>query len=334
MATTLNKKKYEESQKVKDAYEKYTQYKDSQKPADYSFSDSERLAETENALFNAPEFKYNVKKDPLYSQYKETYTREGERAMRDTVGNASALTGGYANSYAQTVGNAAYNEHLNKLNDVIPELYSAAYSRYSDDLDRLESKLGYLSDKNSEEYSRYLDSYKAYSDEVDDLRDLYLKEYGFDLDIQDSEWESAYKLAMAEQQKQIADAELGYKYYAAEQNRLQNEAALAAKQSQFEAELALQRELAEKDNSLREYELRLEREKIGNEDAHYWAEFNEKTADEVRADEFYTMMLNEQYYDVIAALDYNHEDDEMVRYRALALGIDKDLIDAYFDAKY
>ena len=334
MATTLTKKKYEESQKVKDAFEKYTQYRDSQKPGEYSFSDSERLKATENALFNAPEFKYDVKSDPLYSQYRDIYTREGEKAMRDTVGTASALTGGYANSYAQTAGNVAYNDRLDKLNDVIPELYSAAYSRYSDGLDRLESKLGYLTDKNSKEYSRYLDSYKAYSDEVENLRDLYLKEYGYDIDIRDSEWDSAYKIAMAEQQREIANAELGYKYYAAEQNRLQNEASLAAKQAQFEAELALQRELAEKDDELRAYELRLEREKIGNEDAHFWAEFNNENADEIRTDEMYTMLVNEQYYDIIAALDYNHEDDELVRYRALAMGIDKDLIDAYFDAKY
>lgn len=323
MATTLTKKKYEESDKVKDAHERYTQYKESQKPADYAFSDSDRLAATEDKLFNAEGFNYNVSDDPLYSQYKDVYTREGEKAMRDTVGTASALTGGYASSYAQTAGNAAYNEHLSKLNDVVPQLYSAAYSRYSDELDRLESKLGYLTDKNTREYSRYLDSYKAYTDEVDSLRDLYLKEYGYDIDLQDSEWESEYKLAMAEQEREIANAELGYKYYAAEQSRLQNE-----------AKLALEKELAQRDDELKALELRLEREKIGNEDEHFWANFNNQNSDEVRADELYTMLGNEQYYDVVAALDYNHEDDEIVRYKALAMGIDSDFIDAYFAAKY
>lgn len=55
--------------------------------------------------------------------------------MEDTVGNASMLTGGYANSYAVTAGQQAYDSYMSKLNDKIPELEQRAYERYRDEED-------------------------------------------------------------------------------------------------------------------------------------------------------------------------------------------------------
>lgn len=41
------------------------------------------------------EFSYDPASDPLYQQYRETYTRDGRRAMQDTLGEVSARTGGW-----------------------------------------------------------------------------------------------------------------------------------------------------------------------------------------------------------------------------------------------
>ncbi len=334
MATTLTKKKYEESEKVKEAFQNYNDYMNNNKPQDYAFSDAELLTQTQNEFFNKEDFSYDLESDPLYKQYKKNYIEQGKQAMEDTMGNAAALSGGYGNSYAQTAGIKAYNSYLDKLNNIAPELYEAAYSRYNDELDRLESKLGYLTDKNKEEYSRYLDSYSIYSDEVNALRELYLNEYKNDMAIQDSEWESAYKLAMKEQEKAIADAEIGYKYYAANLEKQQADAKLAAQQAQFEAEMAYQQSLDEKEDKYREQELRIERQKVVNENRQFWAEFDEKTKDYISQNELYIMQANGQLYDVLSALDYNYEDESTVRYKALVMGIDEDYIDSYFEAKY
>ncbi|MBE6573678.1 MAG: hypothetical protein E7652_04705 [Ruminococcaceae bacterium] len=78
-------------------------------------------------------YKYNVNTDKLYSQYADRYKKEGERAMRDTVANASSLTGGRGNSYAVNAGYSAYQSYLDKLNDIIPELEDKAYERYLDE---------------------------------------------------------------------------------------------------------------------------------------------------------------------------------------------------------
>ena len=49
---------------------------------------------------------------------------------KSTMGQAAALTGGYGSSYSQAVGQEQYGAYLEKLGNVMPQLYSAAYSRY------------------------------------------------------------------------------------------------------------------------------------------------------------------------------------------------------------
>ena len=68
-----------------------------------------------DAYLNRGDFQFDVNADALYQQYKDHYTQPGKTAMQDTVGKAAALTGGYGSSYAQTVGQQAYQAHLKQL---------------------------------------------------------------------------------------------------------------------------------------------------------------------------------------------------------------------------
>lgn len=90
--------------------------------------------EQENRFYdqfmNRDKFYYDLASDPLYQQYKDMYMSQGKLAMQDTMGQAAALTGGYGNSYAQTAGQQMYNNYLGKINDIVPDLYNAAYNRY------------------------------------------------------------------------------------------------------------------------------------------------------------------------------------------------------------
>lgn len=83
------------------------------------------------------DFQYDMNADALYQQYKDRYQQLGKKAMQDTMGKAAALTGGYGSSYAQNVGQQAYQGYLQQLDDVIPELYQLAYNRYQAKGDRL-----------------------------------------------------------------------------------------------------------------------------------------------------------------------------------------------------
>lgn len=86
-----------------------------------------------NEIVSRPAFQYDPLGDPLYRNYRTQMITEGSRAMRDTAGEASALTGGYGSTYAQSLGQQQYAQYLERLGRVMPELYEAAYKRYRDE---------------------------------------------------------------------------------------------------------------------------------------------------------------------------------------------------------
>ncbi len=112
-------------------------------------------------LENMKDFSYDVNGDALYQQYKDQYVNQGKMAMMDTMGQAAAMTGGYGNSYAQSVGQQAYQGHLQQLTDKIPELYKLALSKYNSDRDNLYKM-------NDLYQNLYNNVYRKYRDDVSD----------------------------------------------------------------------------------------------------------------------------------------------------------------------
>ena len=104
---------------------------------DFSFSKQQNWDANLAKLENMKDFSYDLNGDALYQQYKDQYTTQGKMAMMDTVGQAAAMTGGYGNSYAQSVGQQAYQGYLSQLNNVVPELYQLALSKYNSDRENL-----------------------------------------------------------------------------------------------------------------------------------------------------------------------------------------------------
>ena len=74
------------------------------KPGDYQSAWQTQLDDILNQILNREKFSYDLNGDALYQQYKDLFTTQGKMAMMDTMGQAQAMTGGYGNSYAQTVG--------------------------------------------------------------------------------------------------------------------------------------------------------------------------------------------------------------------------------------
>lgn len=121
--------------------------KDTSALLDGYMSERNRLTKRyENFIDNRKPFEYDYNDDPAYQAYKDMYTREGDRAMRDLMGEYSARTGGQMNSAAVTAGAQANNYYMQQLGDKIPELYQAAYNRYNADyltkLQELEKLIG------------------------------------------------------------------------------------------------------------------------------------------------------------------------------------------------
>ena len=89
-----------------------------------------QLDDTINQILTRPKFEYDMNSDKLYEQYKTHYKKQGELAAENAMGQASAMTGGYGNSYAQTVGQQTYQNYMNELNNIVPDLYANARSEY------------------------------------------------------------------------------------------------------------------------------------------------------------------------------------------------------------
>lgn len=91
------------------------------------------------AITGRPTFSYDPASDPVYNSYAQSYQRRGRLAMRDTMGQAAALTGGYGSSYAQSVGQQQYDSYLQSLGEALPELYGMAWQRYNAEGDALKT---------------------------------------------------------------------------------------------------------------------------------------------------------------------------------------------------
>lgn len=114
-------------------------------------------------ILNREAFSYDPEKDPTYQQYKESYTRNGERAMQDTLGQASARTGGLASSYAGSAAQQTYDNYMGALADKIPELKQLAYSMYQDEGNTQRANLEMLVALEQGDYAKYADLLAQYN---------------------------------------------------------------------------------------------------------------------------------------------------------------------------
>lgn len=171
---------YKEAQSVVDSYNALKQ-KEANKIADWTGGTyGQSLKDQMDKINNRKQFTYDLNGDALYQQYKDQYITQGRLASADAIGQASAMTGGYGNSYAATVGNQAYQGYLQKLNDVVPELYKMAYNRYQQEGQDMKDMLAMYESAYGREYGEHRDKVSDYNTELARLQDAYYNEKNFD----------------------------------------------------------------------------------------------------------------------------------------------------------
>lgn len=132
-----------------------------------------QLDDTINKILNREKFSYDLNGDALYQQYKDKYIQQGKLAMDDAIGQASAMTGGYGNSYAQSVGQQAYQAQLDNLNDMVPEFYQMALDKYNMEGQDLYDQYAMLGEQEELAYDRYRDEMSDWLTERDYLAGRY-----------------------------------------------------------------------------------------------------------------------------------------------------------------
>ena len=170
---------YEESDIVKQA-NAALQAQLAQKPGEYKSQWQTQLDDTINKILNREKFSYDLNGDALYQQYKDKFIQQGKMAMGDAIGQASAMTGGYGNSYAQSVGQQMYQKELQNLNDIVPELYQMALDKYDREGQDLYNQYAMLGDAEDKDYGRYRDEVADFMTERDYLTGRYDSERELD----------------------------------------------------------------------------------------------------------------------------------------------------------
>lgn len=133
----------------------------------YAGTYDQQLSDIYDKIMGRQDFSYDLNGDALWQQYKDQYSQLGKMAMMDTMGQAAALTGGYGSTYAQNVGQQAYQGYLQQLTDKMPELYQLALSKYQMEGDRLADQFAMTGQLQADEYGRYQDALSQHNIDVD-----------------------------------------------------------------------------------------------------------------------------------------------------------------------
>lgn len=125
--------------------------------AKYASEIEKQLGELSNRKFS-----YDAENDPVYRAYRDSYTDEARLAMQDAMGKAVALTGGMGNSYAQAAGQQAFGNTIEKTARIIPELYEAAWGRYTDEGKAASDRIKLMSELDDADFEKYNSMLKNY----------------------------------------------------------------------------------------------------------------------------------------------------------------------------
>ena len=163
----------------------------------------EQIRSLYDQLTSRGPFRYDSATDPLYQQYRQSYVQLGQNAMRDTMGQAAGLTGGYGSSYAQSVGQQQYDAYLRRLADVLPETYGMALQSWQAEGQDLQRRYSAAAALEQSDYERYLDELAQYNRSLDrarsDLDTAYERQFAED--------ERAYRRAVDDYNRRLDEDE-------------------------------------------------------------------------------------------------------------------------------
>lgn len=182
-------------------------YKQQKNRGEYSFSGAKptysnrydaTIQDLLGQIVNREAFSYDAEKDPLYSQYRKQYAREGQRATADALGAAAAASGGIPSSYAATAAGQAGDYYAAQMTDRIPELYQLAYNQYMNEHSMKLSDLGAVQGAEQSDYQKYLNE---------------LGQYNTDRSFDYGVWSDAQDRAASDLQTAIGLEQMDYQKY-------------------------------------------------------------------------------------------------------------------------
>ena len=245
------KKEYVQSDSVNQAQQNLQNHQTT-KPGDYVSKWEKPMGDLFGQIQNRGPFQFDINKDALYQQMVDRYVQQGQQAMMDTVGQVSAMTGGYGNSYAQTAGQQAYQGYLQALADQVPKFHGMALDRYQAEGDDMARRYAMMAQQEEQAYGRYNDSMDRYLAELARLQGIADREKEFDYN---SFWQNqnfdygAYQDALDQQYRADRDAAEDKHYQEQWQHQLERE---EIKDQQWQAEFDEQKRRYDQEYALKQ----------------------------------------------------------------------------------
>ncbi len=178
--TGYSYKKYTPSDRTQEYADKLADLEDDA-PGSFHSRYDEQIQNIINTIQNRPEFEADsVYESDLWKNYRDQYVQAGNKAMRDTMGNAANLTGGYGSTYAQAAGQQAYDAYLNQLGDRTLDIYDRLYNEYLNEGQELYNQLNMYNNQDSIDYGRYRDEVSDYYNALNYYSGRYNQEYAND----------------------------------------------------------------------------------------------------------------------------------------------------------
>ncbi len=146
----------------------------------------------DSALKGVTDFSYDPLKDASYQALAKVYSKRGEQAAKNTMGDAAMLNGGLATSYAASAAQQQRNDYNAELASLIPDLEERAYNRNV-------QTLAALGDAEDRDYGRYRDTVGdaqwKYTQDNENAKWKYTQDYQKYRDtVADSQWARNYNL--------------------------------------------------------------------------------------------------------------------------------------------
>lgn len=210
-STANNAPTYNESGKTKSAYNQWTSYEKNNKPGEYAGTWADVLNRKVTNYINQDPYSYKSQNDASYQAAKDQYTKTGQQAMKDTMAQASALTGGYGNTYSQSVGQQQYNAQMDNLSQKAIEYEQQAYNRYVSDREQQLNTINALQNLDNTEYSRNRDAINDYNTFLNYLQNKYTTLKSVDDDTFNREY-NIWQQQLGAQGTLMSSAQNNYQY--------------------------------------------------------------------------------------------------------------------------
>lgn len=172
---------------------------------DFKYSSQDQYKKLLDQAANREEFSWNPEKDELFSDYKKTYLREGDRAAADALAQAASATGGNISSFAQQAAQQGANYWAGKLADAIPALRAQRFGEYTDNFNMLLNSIGQMSADRDNEYRVWGDKLAQLQQVLTNYQNQDKSDYARYLDMVNAEYQRE-RDAVADAEKELQNA--------------------------------------------------------------------------------------------------------------------------------